>query len=101
MPRARAARHPFRSSATSCRFCQAVDHALERSLGRGTLLAGHAGQVPNPLLGWRRRDADLDLPLDVGAELNDGGNRYRVERVEPPPNRPLRGSPGASRLDGA
>jgi hypothetical protein len=27
-----------------------------------------------------------DEPLDVGVELTDGGRRYRVERVEPPPN---------------
>jgi hypothetical protein len=27
-----------------------------------------------------------DEPLDVGAELADGGARYHVERVEPPPN---------------
>ena len=27
-----------------------------------------------------------DEPLTVGVELTDGARRYRVERVEPPPN---------------
>jgi hypothetical protein len=32
--------------------------------------------------GMRHRDQ----PLEPGVELNDGGGRYRVVRVEPPPN---------------
>jgi hypothetical protein len=27
-----------------------------------------------------------DRPLEVGVVLDDGGSRYRVVRVEPPPN---------------
>jgi hypothetical protein len=27
-----------------------------------------------------------DTPLEPGVELDDGGNRYRVVRVEPAPN---------------
>jgi hypothetical protein len=27
-----------------------------------------------------------DTALDAGAEVTDGGARYRIERVEPPPN---------------
>jgi hypothetical protein len=43
----------------------------------------------------------FDAPLDVGAELADGAGRYRVERVEPPPNPSAFGHAWASRLDGA
>ena len=32
--------------------------------------------------GMRHRDE----PLEVGDELSEGGRRYMVERVEPPPN---------------
>jgi hypothetical protein len=31
-------------------------------------------------------------PLTIGAELTDGGTVYRVERVEPPPNRTRSGT---------
>jgi hypothetical protein len=33
-------------------------------------------------------------PLTVGVELADGGARYRVERVEPPPTRTRSGTRG-------
>jgi hypothetical protein len=33
-----------------------------------------------------RRDALARRPLQPGAELRDGHSRYRVERVEQPPN---------------
>jgi hypothetical protein len=42
-----------------------------------------------------------DEPLAVGAELVDGGARYRVERVEPPPNPGGFGHAWARRIDGA
>ena len=42
-----------------------------------------------------------DEPLDVGAVLEDGGARYRVERVEQPPNPRAFGYAWATRLDGA
>jgi hypothetical protein len=43
----------------------------------------------------------LDAPLEPGAEFADGGNRYRVEQVEPPPNPSAFGHVWAMRADGA
>jgi hypothetical protein len=45
--------------------------------------------------GMRHRDE----PLEVGAELHDGGVRYGVERVEPPPNASAFGHAWARRID--
>jgi hypothetical protein len=39
-------------------------------------------------------------PLTVGGELADGGIRYRVERVEPPPNPNAFGHAWVTRLGG-
>jgi hypothetical protein len=38
-------------------------------------------------------------PLTVGSELADGGARYRVERVEPPPNPNAFGQAWVARID--
>lgn len=38
-------------------------------------------------------------PLAVDAELTDAGRRYRVERVEPPPNPNAFGHAWVTRLD--
>jgi hypothetical protein len=38
-------------------------------------------------------------PLRVGVELTDGGTRYRVERVQPPPNPNAFGHAWVTRLD--
>jgi hypothetical protein len=43
--------------------------------------------------GMRMRDD----PLEVGRELDDGGSRYRVAKVEPPPNSRSFGHAGAHR----
>jgi hypothetical protein len=43
----------------------------------------------------------LDTQLDVGAELSDGGQRYAVERVEPPPNRSALGHAWAKLIERA
>ena len=40
-----------------------------------------------------------DEPLDVGAMLEDGGARYRVERVEQPPNPRAFGYAWAAKAD--
>ena len=40
-----------------------------------------------------------DELLAVGVELTEGGNRYRVERVEPPPNPNAFGHAWVTRLD--
>jgi hypothetical protein len=40
-------------------------------------------------------------PLKAGVELTDGGVRYRVERVEPPPNPSAFAHAWVTRLDGA
>jgi hypothetical protein len=40
-------------------------------------------------------------PLDVGVELTEGDNRYRVERVEPPPNPSAFGHAWAERIAGS
>jgi hypothetical protein len=40
-------------------------------------------------------------PLAIGDELNDGGSRYTVERVEPPPNPNTFGHAWVSRLGGS
>jgi hypothetical protein len=40
-----------------------------------------------------------DEPLDVGVELDDGGRRYRVERVEPPSNPNMFGYAWVTRID--
>jgi hypothetical protein len=39
--------------------------------------------------------------LTVGAQLTDGGSRYRVERVEPPPNPNAFGHAWVTRLGGS
>jgi hypothetical protein len=46
--------------------------------------------------GMRYRDARID----VGAELDDGGGRYRVERVEQPPHERAFGHVWATRIEG-
>jgi len=38
-------------------------------------------------------------PLDVGVEVRDGGTRYRVERVEQPPNERAFGHAWVRRID--
>ena len=38
-------------------------------------------------------------PLAVGVELTEGGARYRVERVEPPPNPSAFGHAWVTRID--
>jgi hypothetical protein len=38
-------------------------------------------------------------PLAVGDELSDGGRRYRLERVEPPPNPNAFGHASVERID--
>jgi hypothetical protein len=40
-------------------------------------------------------------PLDVGCELTEGADRYRVVRVEQPPNERSFGHAWAELLDGA
>ena len=40
-------------------------------------------------------------PLAIGDELADGGSRYRVERVEPPPNPNAFGHAWVTRLGGS
>ena len=39
-------------------------------------------------------------PLEPGDELRDGGGRYRVERLEPPPNPSAFGHASARRIEG-
>jgi len=46
--------------------------------------------------GMRRRAE----PLTPGVELHDGGARYRVQRVEQPPNPSSFGHAWAQRIDG-
>ena len=45
--------------------------------------------------GMRHRDA----PLEVGDELSEGGRRYTVERVAPPPNPDALGHAWVRRTD--
>ncbi len=40
-------------------------------------------------------------PLAIGDELRDGASRYRVERVEPPPNPNAFGHAWVARLGGS
>lgn len=40
-----------------------------------------------------------DEPIAVGVELSEGGNHYRVERVEPPPNPNAFGHAWVARLE--
>jgi hypothetical protein len=58
-------------------------------------------RYPRPLLRRRQRRAVSRRPLEVGAKLLDGGDRYRVERVEPPPSQSGFGHAWATRIDGS